>query len=158
MKNSKKFIFLRILRPRPCAFLSRAFSVEYLLLPSAHALCRCPPPSRSRSTSAYNRACRAFFELSHLLMHPLAPAVDKFEALVYSRVALDAPVNKLLYLFYGHTRLFQALYNRKPLNILVFEHSYSAARALDKRQKPLFVIISECRGATPIFFAISPIV
>lgn len=87
-----------------------------------------------------------FFELSHLLMHPLAPAVDKFEALVYSRITLDAPVDKPLYLFYGHTRLFQALYNRKPLNILVFKHSYSAARALDKRQKPLFVIISECRG------------
>ena len=72
---------------------------------------------------------------AYLLMHPLAPAVDKFEALVYSRITLDAPVDKPLYLFYGHTRLFQALYNRKPLNILVFEHSYSAARALDKRQR-----------------------
>ena len=53
MKNSKIFIFLRILRPRPCAFLSRAFSVEYLLLPSAHEFCRCRPPSRRTVIKRY---------------------------------------------------------------------------------------------------------
>ena len=85
-------------------------------------------------------------KLFNLIDNRLSLPVDKFQSALDGGIALFHPVDEQLYFFKRHSGFFKAFDEVQPLDVLFAEHAYTAACALDRRQKPLFVVISQ-RGS-----------
>ena len=80
-----------------------------------------------------------------LRFHGAPAVVEHVPPLRKRLVAFKAPVDELANVPDRHSRGFQAFDQPQPLKIRFLEHARPACAAVHKGQKPLLVVIAQCR-------------